>query len=93
MAKQAAKELSGEIFVLQSLRETGACFLLVALSLRLGLGKSWSGVFPVMGKQYLAPWSGGKWIEVVCVSSIVSSRNWPDSHSDQLNLHHVPTEL
>lgn len=55
MAKQAAKELSGEIFVLQSLRETGACFLLVALSLRLSLGKSCSGVFPVMGKQYLAP--------------------------------------
>lgn len=47
MTKSAAKELS-EIFVLQSLRETAACFLFVALSLRLGLGKSCSGVFPVM---------------------------------------------
>lgn len=52
MTKLAAKELSAEIFVLQSLRETAACFLFVALSLRLGLGKSCSGVFPVMATVF-----------------------------------------
>lgn len=52
MTKSAAKELSAEIFVLQSLRETAACFLFVALSLRLGLGKSCSEVFPVMATVF-----------------------------------------
>lgn len=54
MTKQAEKELSAEIFFLQNLREAAAFLLLVVLSLRLGLEKSCSGVFPIMGKQYLA---------------------------------------
>lgn len=83
MTKPTAEAPSVGIFVLQSLRETVACFLFVALSLRLSFGKSCSGAFPVKGQQHLALWSSGKWVEVAHISYTGAPRNWLDSCSAQ----------